>query len=89
MINKNNQIPISIITGAAGLLGPIHAEAILEMNGIVILTDINFPLLFKLRPWVRKKYDEKNMFIYEMDVSSEKVLETQKYIIQKFKELIF
>ena len=62
MINKNNQIPISIITGAAGLLGPIHAEAILEMNGIVILTDINLPLLYKLRQRL-KKYDEKNLYL--------------------------
>ena len=87
MINKNNQIPISIITGAAGLLGPIHAEAILEMNGIVILTDINLPLLYKLRQRL-KKYDEKKIFIYKMDVSSEKsIRNTKKYIIQKFKRI--
>lgn len=88
MINKNNQIPISIITGAAGLLGPIHAEAILEMNGIVILTDINLPLLYKLRQRLKKKYDEKKIFIYKMDVSSEKsIRNTKKYIIQKFKRI--
>ena len=88
MINKNNQIPISIITGAAGLLGPIHAEAILEMNGIVILTDINLPLLYKLRQKLKKKYDEKKIFIYKMDVSSEKsIRNTKKYIIQKFKRI--
>ena len=30
-----------LITGASGLLGLEHAEAILEINGNVILTDLN------------------------------------------------
>ena len=30
---------VALITGAGGLLGPKHAEAILEFGGKVILTD--------------------------------------------------
>ena len=32
----------ALITGAAGLLGPKHAEAIIEQNGNVIISDRNF-----------------------------------------------
>ena len=37
-----------LITGAAGLLGHEHAEAILEINGNLILTDIDSK---KLKKW--------------------------------------
>ena len=40
-MNIKNKSPVAIITGAAGLLGQIHAEAILEINGTVVLTDID------------------------------------------------
>ncbi len=30
---------IAVITGAGGILGPKHAEAIIEQGGTVILTD--------------------------------------------------
>ena len=36
---------IALITGAAGLLGEKHAEAILDGGGRVVLTDINTTLL--------------------------------------------
>ena len=45
MDNKNNIFDLNkklvVITGAAGLLGRNHAEAVAKHNGIPILLDIN------------------------------------------------
>ena len=39
-LNKYD-LKICLITGAAGMLGYEHARAILEINGNVVLTDID------------------------------------------------
>jgi len=44
----------ALITGGAGLLGPMHAEAIIEAGGQVILADIDLEL-------ARKKADDLNL----------------------------
>ena len=58
-----------LITGAAGLLGPEHAEAILEINGNVILTDINIKNLKKITDSIKFKFKESKILYYKMDVT--------------------
>ena len=79
---------IAIITGAAGLLGPIHAEAILEINGTVILTDVNRSKLKKLKYDLIKKFDTKKIFTYQMNVTSEtNIKNVCKDVLKKFNQI--
>ena len=61
---------IALVTGAAGLLGEKHAEAILDGNGKVILTDINEKLTEKAKR-LQKIYPGE-VFHLRLDVTSEK-----------------
>ena len=58
-----------LITGAAGLLGKEHAEALLEVNSSLVLTDIDQKKLLNLKDHLYKKYDSKKIHIFKMDVS--------------------
>ncbi len=46
---------ICLITGAAGLLGKMHAEAILETGKNICITDINLKSLIELYKFLKKK----------------------------------
>jgi len=72
-----------LITGAAGLLGPEHAEAILEINGNVILTDINIKKLKKQVNKIKIKFKDANILYYKMDVSK---LSDIKKVFNKLKK---
>jgi len=67
---KNNKKKFALITGAAGLLGREHAKALLEENFNLILTDINFFLLKKLKKNLKKEF-QSEIIIKKMDVSKE------------------
>tara|TARA_Y100000591_G_C21490217_1_gene524732 strand:- start:40 stop:597 length:558 start_codon:yes stop_codon:yes gene_type:complete len=58
-----------LITGAAGLLGIEHAEAILEVNGNVILTDLNTRKLKNKVERMKIKFKNSNILYFKMDVS--------------------
>lgn len=62
---------IAIITGAAGLLGEKHAEAILDGGGIAVLTDIQDKKLKEKTLTLTKRYPEK-VWSYILDVTDEK-----------------
>lgn len=81
--------PVAIITGAAGLLGQIHAEAILEINGTVVLTDINLIKLSKLKDTLLKKKNYKNkVYVYKMNVTSEKdIIKVSEKVQKKLKKI--
>ena len=49
---------ICLITGAAGLLGKMHAEAILETGKNICITDINLKSLIKLYKLLKKKISQ-------------------------------
>lgn len=59
----------ALITGGGGLLGPKHAEAILECNGSVILADIDLDAASAICDRLNKKYNNRCKSIY-MDVTS-------------------
>ncbi len=66
----------SLVTGAAGLLGIYHAEALIELNLNVILIDINKSKLKKVYNLIKKNYPKANIIIDVMNVSSPKSINT-------------
>ncbi len=65
-LNKKN----ALITGAAGLLGLEHAAALLEVGATVILTDISVSRLRSAKEILAKKFLNKDIHFFEMDVTS-------------------
>lgn len=65
---------VAVITGAAGLLGKHHAEAILQGGGIAVLTDINKKGLRETVASFDKIYPKK-VFSYPLDITDEKQIE--------------
>jgi NADP-dependent 3-hydroxy acid dehydrogenase YdfG len=61
-----------IITGAAGILGAEHAEALLDVNANLILTDVNINKLNLLKKKLLKSYPYSNILYLNMDVTKEK-----------------
>jgi len=65
-------IKYSLITGSAGLLGRYHAEALLQLNLKVILTDIDKDGLEATVKYLKKLYPTKIIITSMLDVSSPK-----------------
>lgn len=90
LIMKNNVLEkfnlknaVCVITGGAGLLGPKHAEAILNGNGNVALVDINEKALDRKVKELNKKYPNK-IRGYKLDITNEgKIKKTVKKIISE------
>ena len=70
---KNNIFDLSgktaLITGAGGLLGPKHAEAIVEYGGKVILTDHHLDRVEEKSKYLNEKYGEGSAVAFHMDVT--------------------
>lgn len=62
----------SLITGASGFLGYQHALALAEINSNLILTDIDFKKLKKIKKKLTIKFSKTHILIYRMDVTKEK-----------------
>tara|TARA_A100001011_G_scaffold400274_1_gene513737 strand:- start:10403 stop:11206 length:804 start_codon:yes stop_codon:yes gene_type:complete len=65
---------VIIVTGAAGLLGTQHCEAILSKKGIPILLDLDLDKLKKLKFKLDQKFTT-NVQIYDVDITSEAEIE--------------
>ena len=75
---------VFIITGAAGLLGRMHAEAIAAYGGITILIDLDGQGVEKLAIEMREKYGVQSEG-YSVDITSEQsVRNNAEIVIQKF-----
>ena len=77
MNNKLEKFDITnktaLITGAAGLLGTKHAEALLEIGAEVILTDLCINNLNEARDkLITAGYSKEKIVCYSMDVTTEK-----------------
>ena len=59
----------ALITGAGDLLGPKHAEAILDFGGTVILTDHHLDRVENKARVLNEKYGEGSAVAYHMDVA--------------------
>lgn len=59
----------ALITGAAGLLGKEHAEALLEAGAFVVVTDVDHARLAKLARRLSQRYSRKRFFSQAMDVT--------------------
>jgi len=81
---KNNNFNLlnkfSLITGSSGLLGREHAEALLEIGSNLVLTDLDFNKLKKLKKKLNHQFPELKILIFKMDVTREKSI---KKIINK------
>lgn len=65
----------AIITGAGGLLGPKHAEAILEFGGNVLLTDWHIDRLEKKSNYLSEKFGKNRVFSKFMNVCDKDSIE--------------
>ncbi len=64
-----NSTPVALITGAAGLMGQQHADALLEIGAKVVLTDINQDNLELTKESLLSKYPDGEVIIKVMNVS--------------------
>ena len=60
----------ALITGGAGLLGIEHASALLESGAEILLTDVSMAGLSNAKKQLCEFYDEKQIIIRTMDVTS-------------------
>lgn len=71
---------VALITGAGGLLGPKHAEAILDFGGSVILTDYHIEKVREqanllIKKYEKNIYDNQRIFYAKMDVTNKNDIE--------------
>ena len=66
---------VALITGAGGLLGPKHAEAIIEYGGIAIITDWHEDRAIEKAKELNDKYGEGKAFPFFMDVTDKNSIE--------------
>jgi len=78
----------ALITGAGGLLGPKHAEAIIEYGGKVVLTDHHLDRVELQAAKLNKKYGEGSAEFYHMDVTDPKSVQAVVDIVDKIDILI-
>ena len=87
----NNRILLNqnvIITGAAGLFGAQHINAVLNNGGSVILIDLNKEKLKKTFNLFSKKYDPKKINYFVGDVTKEdSIKEICKRLLKKKKSI--
>ncbi len=59
-----------VITGAAGLLGEMHACAVIEARGVPVLVDINKKRMEELVQRLQETYPEAKVYSYIVDITS-------------------
>ena len=79
---------VALITGAGGLLGPKHAEAIIEHGGTVILTDHHIDRVEKQANRLNEQYGEGSAVAYHMDVTDPMSVRTVIDLVDKIDILI-
>jgi NAD(P)-dependent dehydrogenase (short-subunit alcohol dehydrogenase family) len=67
---------VALITGAGGLLGPKHAEAIIEYGGIAVVTDWHEDRAIAKASELNEKYGAGKAIPYYMDVTDKSSIES-------------
>ena len=67
---------VALITGAGGLLGPKHAEAIIEYGGTAIITDWHQDRAISKATELNEKYGKGKAIPYHMDVTDKASIES-------------
>ena len=65
----------ALITGGAGLLGEMHAEAFLEYGGSVVIADYDFKKSIAVRNRLRQKYKTEKVYAAYIDVMDKNSIE--------------
>tara|TARA_Y100000592_G_scaffold45373_1_gene71970 strand:+ start:10579 stop:11400 length:822 start_codon:yes stop_codon:yes gene_type:complete len=78
----------AMITGAGGLLGPKHAEAIIEFGGNVVLTDHHIDRVEAKAKMLNEKYGDGVARAYHMDVTDPKSVQAVVDLCDKIDILI-
>ena len=78
----------ALITGAGGLLGTKHAEAIIEFGGKVILTDHHIDRVEEKAMMLNQKYGQGSAEYYHMDVTDPKSVQKVVEIVDRIDILI-
>ena len=60
---------VVVITGAAGYLGPMHAQAVLSVGGAVVLLDVRAPELHQLVADLRRQWPSERVSAFCGDLS--------------------
>ncbi len=81
----DNSGKYSIVTGAAGLLGQMHVEALLEINSNIIALDKNINGLKKLKKNYEKKFKGKKILVFKLDLTNEKEIVKISKILKRKK----
>lgn len=79
---------LALITGGGGLLGPKHAEAIIEVGGNVMLCDINLGKAKEKAEQLNLKYGRNCATAYEMDVCNKESINRVVNSVDKIDILI-
>lgn len=78
---------VVVVTGAAGLLGRYHAEAIAAYGGIPILLDLSLSKVTSLASKINKKFNS-SAFGYAVDITDEEqVRKNSEHIVKKFNKI--
>ena len=81
-MNKKNK-EFGIVSGAAGFLGEVHCESVLDFCDGLIMLDINKKRLNQSFIKLNKKYKNRNIYKFSIDVSKENLI---KKIFRKLKK---
>ena len=76
---------IIIVTGATGLLGPFHAEALAEENYNLILIDLDSKKLEFVKKKLQKKYRKIKFLTYVCDIRYTKNVDKLFFELKKKK----
>ena len=78
----------SMITGAAGLLGVYHAQALINLGHNVLMTDLDLKLLKKKSKEIKKLKSGQQLILKKLDVTSEKSISNLVKILKKKNNII-